>query len=122
MFEVNDLYCDQDVRAEQAVSHSVPELHPFEQKVYEHDLQVSERGIQIDIEAVENAIAVFREAEQRYGPELIRITNGAVKTANSHAALKRWLHANGCPIPDTQGDTVDEWVSDESLLLEPQAH
>lgn len=122
MFERNDLYCDQDVRSEQTVSHAVPELHPFEQQVYEHDLQVAERGIHIDINAVENAIAVFHEAEAKYGPELVQITGGAVKTANSHAALKKWLHAQGVMIPDTQADTVDEWVEDESLLLDPQSH
>lgn len=122
LFERNDQYCDQDVRAEQAASHAMPELHPFEQKVYEHDLKVAERGTFIDIEAVDNAIAVFRQAEEKYGPELIRITGGAVKTANSHAALKKWLHSVGAPIPDTQGPTVDEWVSDESLMLEQVAH
>lgn len=122
MFERNDQYCDQDVIAEQAVSHATPELHPFEQKVYEHDLQVAERGIHIDINAVDNAIEVFHQAEQKYAPELVQITGGAVNTANSHAALKKWLHANGAPIPNTQADTVDEWVSDSSLLLEPHVH
>lgn len=122
MFERNDQYCDQDVIAEQAVSHATPELHPFEQKVYEHDLQVAERGIHIDINAVDNAIEVFHQAEQKYAPELVQITGGAVKTANSHAALKKWLHANGAPIPNTQADTVDEWVSDPTLLLEPHVH
>lgn len=120
MYARNDNYCDDDVRAEQAVSHSVPELHPTEQRVYEHDLQVAQRGIYIDIEAVENAIEVFRQAERKYAPELIRLTNGAVKTANSHAALKKWLHQQGVLIPDTQGDTVDEWAERDDLP--PDAH
>lgn len=115
MFERNDLYCDRDVESEQALSHAVPELDPFEQQVYEHDLKVNERGIQLDSDAISNAITVFEQAVAKYEPALLDLTDGAVKTANSHAALKRWLHSRGVMIPNTQADTVDEWAVRDDL-------
>ena len=54
-------YCMQDVRAEEALSDALPDLPASEQKVWNWDLTVNDRGIRVDKETVE---VIIRDIEE----------------------------------------------------------
>lgn len=65
-------YCLQDVRSEEALSDAIPELPETEQKLWQLDLRINDRGIRIDsgavrdiLECVENHSADMRKEFQR---------------------------------------------------------
>lgn len=115
LYQTNCTYNAQDIIAEAAISAAIPDLNPFEQQMFILDQKINARGVGVDMENLENAIAIYHQAVARYTPELQSLTSGSVLTANSHQKLKAWLHARGCLVPDTAADTVDEWVDKYGL-------
>lgn len=51
------MYCMQDVRAEEALSNAIPDLKPSEQKLWQLDLAVNDRGVRVDAPACEAIIS-----------------------------------------------------------------
>jgi DNA polymerase len=49
-------YCMQDVRAEEALSNAIPDLTPSEQRLWQLDLEVNDRGVRVDAPACEAII------------------------------------------------------------------
>ena len=50
-------YCLQDVRAEEALSDALPDLPPAEQKLWQLDLAINDRGVRVDVPAVRGILA-----------------------------------------------------------------
>lgn len=62
------LYCLQDVRAEEALSTALPELPESEQRVWQLDLAINDRGIGVD----SNAAAAILECVNRHSDNLTK--------------------------------------------------
>jgi len=67
-------YCMQDVRAEEALSNALPDLPEYEQKVWQWDLEVNDRGIRIDIPTVETTVKCVEEHSARLTASFRRLT------------------------------------------------
>lgn len=89
-------YCIQDVNTERDISARIPDLTPFEQKVWQVDQKINQRGVHIDRGALEDCIAVVEQAFNKYTQELQTITGGAVQTVDELDKFKAWLSANEC--------------------------
>ena len=100
----------QDISAECSIASMLPDLMPFEEQVFLHNEYTNERGIQMDVATIENAIKIWEQAEEKYTRELQTITGGAVKTANEREKILGWLAGRGVTLPDLTADTVKEWV------------
>lgn len=112
---VNGGYCADDVRAEVALSDVVPPLSPYELEVWKLDQRINARGVGIDTEALNDAIAIVEQMRAKYVPMMPVLTNGEVKTPNSHAQLRDWCCRNGVELPDTQADTITEALERDDL-------
>lgn len=112
---LNGSYCETDVRTEQAISSVVPPLSPYELQVQQLDQVVNARGVHIDRAAVDAAVAVIEQLKAKYVPMQQELTDGAVKSPNSYAALKQWVCAQGIEIPDTQAETVKDTLERDDL-------
>jgi DNA polymerase len=64
-------YCVQDVETERALSEALDDLSPQEQKIWELDQIINERGIPADSEMVEAAVKKLREAETKQLQQMI---------------------------------------------------
>lgn len=84
-----------DIQAEAEISGLVPDLSPRELKIWQHDQLINYRGVQIDVEAVYDCIAIIEQAYARYNAELNEITGGAVEEATKLARLIEWMKAQG---------------------------
>lgn len=108
-------YCVQDVRTEVALSDRLGWLPAAEDKVFRFDQKVNQRGIRIDRELCEAAVALGREYEARLTAELAELTNGEVTTANQRDRLMAWALRQGVDLPDMTADTVREWLGSDRL-------
>lgn len=99
-------YCAQDVRAEQAISGAIPPLSPMEKRIWQLDQTINARGIYIDREAVENALAIVQQATATAESGWAKLTGGAVTAPKQTARILKWLNDNGCPAPNLKKETV----------------
>jgi DNA polymerase len=100
-------YCKQDVLAEEALSHVLPDLSPDEQQIFDLDAAINERGFQLDQEAVLCALRLLGSETKSLNRELENLTEGAVKKASERAKLQAWFQTQGLELEDTTKETVN---------------
>jgi DNA polymerase len=109
-FERLDQYCVDDVEAERGIDRVVPDLSAAEQEVYRLDQRINDRGIAVDLKAVEDAQVLIAE----YKAELqARCREWTGLNPSQSAKLADWVREHGYPqLPDLQADTVKHAVRD----------
>lgn len=91
-------YCQRDVEVEQAIYYrlrSYP-VTDFERQVWALDARINERGVLVDTELAEAAIAVDETFTTDHSAELQRLTG--LDNPNSVAQLKDWLSGVGLEV------------------------
>ena len=96
-------YCIRDVDSQYELVQSLEPLSPGERKVWLLDQEINERGVPIDIDAVNAALIVVEQLTERNRRELADLTDGQVMSANQVAAMRKWLLDNGLDLPDRHG-------------------
>lgn len=107
------LYCRQDVLAEEALSQELPDLSPDEQRIYQLDQGMNERGFQLDAEAVQSALALIDVEFVDLNAELFVLTEGQVERATQRARMMSWLEGEGLTLTNTKKETLDEVLDRE---------
>jgi DNA polymerase len=111
-------YCAQDVRAERALHKRIGFLPDAEQKVWELDARINDRGFYLDGELLDGALRVAADAELQIERDITEITGGAVNTINEVARLLTWLRERGCELADVRKKTLQAAITNESLAPE----
>lgn len=101
-------YCRQDVLAEEALSAELPDLSDEEQRIYQLDQDMNERGFQLDTEAVSAAITLIDGECQDLNAELRELTDGTVEKATQRQKMMTWLEGEGLKLYDTRKETLDD--------------
>lgn len=91
LFDVLDRTCDKDVVDERALETKLPPLKPIEQKLWELDFIINQRGVPIDVESARSALAVIEEEARSRNRELRIITGGVVPAATNVQKMLTWL-------------------------------
>jgi DNA polymerase len=104
-------YCVQDVLAERELDQVLPELSPRERLVFELDHLINQRGIGIDHPLVAELAALADTARDRLTQDIIRLTNGQVRSLNQVAQLREWLKFQGQDTPDLRRATVQRLLA-----------
>lgn len=97
-----------DIVAESQVSVRVPDLTPFELDVWLLDQRINDRGMQIDLAAVDDCMEIVERASEKYGAEIRQITGGIEATELQQ--LKGWLHSQGIHLDDMTSEAIDEAI------------
>lgn len=105
-------YCDQDVRTELAIAEQIPDLSPDELAIWQCDRQINDRGVQIDVEGVNDCIAIIEQAHSLYNAELVELTGGGVSRASELQKLIGFIAAFG-----VHTDSLDEEHLTDLLAL-----
>lgn len=108
-------YCRQDVAVERAISKKIAKF-PFpedEQRNWELDQRIADKGVRIDVDLVKHAIA----CQERYQASLSKKAKGltGLENPNSVQQLKDWLADMGYPVSSLNKDSVSELLADEDL-------
>lgn len=110
-------YCVQDVRAARTLSMTLRDLSPEEQEVWFLDQEINDRGVQIDLELAEAAVALSKKAEQALWAQLAETTGGAVKKTTERRQMIEWLRSRGVTPPIKVNASQEEIETTESKSL-----
>lgn len=107
-------YCLDDVDAMDEVIKRLPhhELSSYDQRLWEINAEINMRGVPVDrteAEAVYQYVKVYAETHAERLPEL---TDGAVTKATQVQRIKKWVEAQGYPMPDGLGAQLIEEALD----------
>ena len=111
-------YNRQDIVAEAEVSSLVPDLQSDELAWWQLDQTINARGVQIDVGAVRDCMAIVEQTLARYNGELQRLTGGTVTAASEVQKLSGWLGALGCRMKSLDEEHVEDALKGE---LHPSA-
>lgn len=84
-------YNIRDVDAEAEAMSKLPPLIPFEQRVWELDQRINDRGVHIDVPALNRLISLYELESAKYTKELQDITGGEVSSGSEVAKMLDWL-------------------------------
>lgn len=104
-FEMLYAYCKQDVEVERALHHRLMELSPGEQALWLLDQEINDRGVRVDLDAIERAIDLADAEAKRLNRAMVAVTKGAVATCTATGQLTDWLRWRGV---DTEGVAKDQ--------------
>lgn len=101
-------YCRRDVEVEQAIYYRLRDfpVTAFERRVWALDARINERGVQVDTDLAEAAIAVDEAFTTTHAAEMQRLTG--LDNPNSVAQLKAWLSAVGVNVDSLNKATVQD--------------
>ena len=121
-------YCVRDIEVLRVLYENIRPLSGAEQKLWELDQRVNNRGIQLDITAVDDALIIVEETKVLYNDCLHETTSGAVPTVGSVKALVSWLFEQGVCTESVDKETVIELlagdlpdVAREALIIRQEA-
>jgi DNA polymerase len=118
-FEILYAYCKQDVVVERALHHRMLELSDAEQKLWQLDYKINQRGIAVDLVGVDKAIGLIESEKARLNGEMLKATNGAVGSCTEVQLLVKWIRLQGVEMKGlAKADVIDALVS-ESLDAVP---
>lgn len=101
-------YCKQDVEVERALDHRMMQLSEQEQRVWVLDQIINQRGIQVDLPAIENAIAMVEAEKARLDAAMLRATGGVVGKCTEVQLLVKWIKTQGVEITGlAKADVID---------------
>lgn len=88
-------YCAQDVEAERALQSRLLPLSLAEQELWNIDQRINDRGIRVDLPAIENAIAVVEATKERLDQQMAITTGGWVSGCSKVMELGDWIAMRG---------------------------
>ena len=90
-WEIFKSYCIQDVVVEREIKRKLDKfpLHPNEQRLWEYDQRITDRGVGVDVNMAKNAIQ-YSTLHKEKCLELSRKLTG-LENPNSVAQLKKWI-------------------------------
>lgn len=106
-------YCIRDVETEIEIYGNLPKLKDQEQKVFETDLLINDRGVRVDLAGVHHLIAAVKATERNKLQRVYELTSGIVNSPKQASASLDWLLSNGCQLPNLQKQTVIDALDGE---------
>lgn len=103
-------YCKIDVQSEVLLDEALPDLTPFEQKVWFLDQKMNLRGIQVDLDLVNKVSGIMEKESKTMAKELDTLTMGLVGSGNARNAILEFLQLEGLELPDLRAKTVQDYI------------
>lgn len=109
-FKILYHYCKLDVLTEEKIDELLPELTPFERKVWLVDQKINLRGVSVDTELVNKIAGIMADESKTMTKELDILTMGLVSSGNARNAILDFLSLDGIELPDLRAKTVDDFL------------
>jgi DNA polymerase len=112
-FEQLYAYCRQDVEVERALHHRLMELSDYEQRLWQLDYTINDRGVQVDLPSIDKAIALVEAEKKRLNAEMLRVTGGVVGACTEVQLLVKWIRTQGVELKGlAKADVLDALSGD----------
>lgn len=112
-FLILDSYCCTDTEVERAADHRMMELSESEQRIWQLDYRINQRGIRVDLASIDKAIALVEQEKRRLDAEMLRVTGGVVGKCTEVQLLVKWIRSQGVEIKGlAKADVLDALQGD----------
>jgi DNA polymerase bacteriophage-type len=108
-------YCRQDVIATRSLDRKLPNLSPFETRVWELDQTINFRGIQVDTAVIRAALSLIEYYEKVWKVKVYEATDGKLDNIRQIKKVIEWIKEQGIQIENLQKDTVDTILKQKDL-------
>ena len=110
-------YNRQDVVVEREIYNRLKRyMYPrFEHRMWLATLHINEHGIPVDESTTDAVLEVLKKYEESLTEELVRITDGEIRTANQVLVIRQFLRDRGLDIPDMGAATVKAHLEDRTV-------
>ena len=101
-------YCKIDVKAEELLDRSLPDLPPQEQEIWFLNQKLNWRGLRIDIPTVKKIVGIMDIESKKKLKELDSLTMGLVTKPGARQSILDFLALDGIELPNIQSKTVSD--------------
>lgn len=101
-------YCKIDVRTEELVDLTLPDLIPSEQEIWFLNQEINWRGLNVDLPTIRKVIGIMDQDKGEKLTELDALTMGLVTSPNSRKSVLDFLELEGIFLPDLKAKTVED--------------
>jgi len=108
-------YCKHDVRVEQAIAKRLFRLIPSEQKLYQLDMQINDRGVFIDKELCQAARYVVQTASERLDREMYAVSNGDIGACTNVQQIIKYLAAHKIVTESIDKENIEDLLIRDDL-------
>lgn len=107
-------YCPIDVDVGAELHTVLPPLSERERRLWEIDMRINERGLQLDMPNVRRALDLIAVEKAELSSKVFSLTGGA-STATQRDALLNWFRSQGLELPSLAKSDTAKAMRDESL-------
>lgn len=108
-------YCAQDVEAERELDAVLPRMTAEERRVWELDLRINARGVQVDVGLATRAAALADTLTVDLNARLRAMTGGRVEKATRIQAIKNYLADQGVHVDSLDKPAVTEILASSGI-------
>ena len=109
-----DAYCDQDVIVERECDNRMMRLSAQEQKLWELDYRINQRGVAVDLPAIDRALKLVEAEKKRLDAEMLKVTGGVVGACTEVQLLGKWIKTQGVEMDGlTKASVLDALALDD---------
>lgn len=91
-------YCATDVEVERQLYAKLMQLSDSEQRLWQLDHKINQRGIYVDLHSIDAAIQVVEHEQLRLDSEMSHVTAGVVTACSQAKKLTDWLRYKGISV------------------------
>lgn len=114
-FDVLYTYCKIDVRAEEMVDETLPDLSPEEQEIWFLNQKLNWRGFCADISTVKKIVGMLETESTSKLAELDALTMGLVTKPGARKSILEFLALDGIELPDIKAQTVADALKGDGI-------
>lgn len=101
-------YCKIDVKTEELLDETLPDLIPSEQQVWFLNQKINWRGFKVDVSAAQKIVDIMAIESKKKLKELDTLTMGLVTKAGARQSILEFLALDGIELPDIRAKTVED--------------
>lgn len=108
-------YCLDDIDSEGCLGDTIGDLPPSEYGLWCLDQRINQRGVRLDLDAVECALLLIDQIADSLNGKLRKITDGEVQKATQRDRLLQWLRAHDLPhLKDLRKETLEDLLTKDA--------
>ncbi len=108
-------YCKVDVKTEELLDASLPDLNPEEQEIWFLNQQLNWRGLRVDMSTIKKIVDIMEVESKIKLKELDALTMGLVTKPGARKSILEFLALEGIELPDIRAKTVEDALASDGL-------